>query len=138
MRLGGGGASDGAFLLRLCMVSGPVLEVQMPNRLPVEVEAEYRGIAAASEFVARDTGERVQVPPKLKFEYDTFDGDVEMLSISGAQFDKVQGAPDYNTLKRGDRLVLAGLAILQDRGSDRDSYFKLEHVGKPAGTKVAV
>jgi hypothetical protein len=109
----------------------------MPNRLPVEVEAEYRGIAAASEFVARDSGERVQVPPKLKFEYDTFDGDVEMLSISGTQFDKVQGAPDYTSLKRGDRLILLGLVILQDRGSDRDSYFKLERVEKPQGAKAA-
>ncbi len=110
----------------------------MPNRLPVEVEAEYRGVAAASEFLARDTGERVQVPPKLKFEYDTFDGDVEMLSVSAAQFDKVQGAPDYQTLKRGDRLVLVGLVVLQDRGSDRDSYFKLERVEKvQAGKAVA-
>jgi hypothetical protein len=110
------------------MVSGPVLEVQMPNRIPVEVDAEYRGIAAASEFVARDTGETVQVPPKLKFEYDTFDGDVEMLVVSGSQFDKVHGAPDYKNLKRGDRMVLLGLVVLQDRGSDRDSYFKLERV----------
>jgi hypothetical protein len=110
----------------------------MPNRLPVEVEVEYRGISSASEFVARDTGERVQVPPKLKFEYDTFDGDVEMLSVSGAQFDKVQGAPDYRSLERGDRLVLLGLVILQDRGSERDSYFKLERVDIPQGMKETV
>jgi uncharacterized protein YaiE (UPF0345 family) len=100
----------------------------MPNRLPVAVDAEYRGIAAASEFVARDTGEKVQVPPKLKFEYDTFDGDVEMLVVSGSQFDKVQGAPDYKTFKRGDRMVLVGLVVLQDRGSDRDSFFQLGRV----------
>lgn len=128
MRLGEGCASDVACLPRLCLVSGPVLGVQMPNRIPVVVEAEYRGIAAASEFVARDTGEKVQVPPKLKFEYDTFDGDVEMLVVSGAQFDKVQGAPDYKALHRGDRMTLVGLVVLQDRGSDRDSYFRLERV----------
>lgn len=109
----------------------------MPNKLPVAVEAEYRGIAAASEFVARDTGETIQVPPKLKFEYDTFDGDVEMLVVSGAQFDKVQGAPDYKSLKRGDRMVLLGLAVIQDRGSDRDSYFKLERVEKSQAGKAA-
>lgn len=109
----------------------------MPNKLPVVVEVEYRGIAAASEFVARDTGETIQVPPKLKFEYDTFDGDVEMLVVSGSQFDKVQGAPDYKTLKRGDRMVLLGLVVLQDRGSDRDSYFKLERVEKPQLGKAA-
>ncbi len=110
----------------------------MPNRLPVEVLAEYRGVAAASEFVARDTGEKIQVPPKLKFEYDTFDGDVEMLVVSSKRFDKVQDAPDYKSLKRGDQLVLVGLVILQDRGSDRDSYFKLERVEKPPHTaKVA-
>jgi uncharacterized protein YaiE (UPF0345 family) len=103
------------------------------NKLPVAVEGEYRGVAAASEFVARDTGEKVQVPPKLKFEYDTFDGDVEMLVVSGSQFDKVQGAPDYRTLQRGDRLTLVGLVVLQDRGSERDSYFKLERVESPAG-----
>jgi hypothetical protein len=102
----------------------------MPNKLPVAVEAEYRGVAAASEFVARDTGETIQVPPKLKFEYDTFDGDVEMLVISGSQFDKTQGAPDFKTLQRGDRMVLLGLVVLQDRGSDRDSYFRLERVDK--------
>jgi hypothetical protein len=109
----------------------------MPNKLPVAVEAEYRGVAAASEFVARDTGETIQVPPKLKFEYDTFDGDVEMLVVSGSQFDKTQGAPDFNTLKRGDRMVLLGLVILQDRGSDRDSYFKLERVEKAPGIQKA-
>ncbi len=109
------------------------------NKLPVAVDAEYRGVAAASEFVARDTGETIQVPPKLKFEYDTFDGDVEMLVISGSQFDKVEGGPDYKTLKRGDRMVLVGLVVLQDRGSDRDSYFKLERIEKPqGGLKAAV
>lgn len=100
----------------------------MPNKLLVSVEAEYRGVAAASEFVARDTGEKVQVPAKLKFEYDTFDGDVQMLVISASQFDKVQGAPDFAKLKRGERMTLSGFVVLQDRGSDRDSYFKLERV----------
>jgi hypothetical protein len=104
----------------------------MPNRIPVLVEVEYRGVAAASEFVARDTGEKIQVPPKLKFEYDTFDGDVEMLVVSGSQFDKIQGAPDYSSLQRGQRLTLIGLVVLQDRGSDRDSYFKLERVEEPS------
>lgn len=111
-----------------CVVSGLLLEVRMANRIPVVVEAEYRGVSAATEFVARDTGEKVQVPPKLKFEYATFDGDVEMLVVSGAQFDKVQGAPDYSSLKRGDCMTLIGLVVLQDRGSDRDSYFSLQRV----------
>ncbi|HEX5307824.1 MAG TPA: hypothetical protein VFW38_01960 [Solirubrobacteraceae bacterium] len=105
----------------------------MPNRVPVAVDAEYRGVAAASEFTARDTGERIQVPAKLKFEYDTAEGDVEMLVVSASQFDKAQGAPDFNALKRGDRMVLVGLVVLQDRGSDRDSYFKLDRVEKAPG-----
>lgn len=110
------------------MVSGLRMGVQMPNKLPVAVEAEYRGVAAASEFVAKDSGETIQVPAKLKFEYDTFDGDVEMLVVSGSQFDRVEGAPDYAQLRKGERLTLIGLVVLQDRGSDRDSYFKLERV----------
>lgn len=109
----------------------------MPNKLPVAVLAEYRGIQAASEFVAKDTGEKINVPPKLKFEYDTFDGDVEMLVVSGSQFDRVQDAPDYKGLKRGQRLTLVGLVVLQDRGSDRDSYFKLERVEGPPGAAKA-
>jgi uncharacterized protein YaiE (UPF0345 family) len=109
-------------------VSVLLSEVLMANKLPVVVSAEYRGVQAASEFVAKDTGEKINVPPKLKFEYDTFDGDVEMLVVSGSQFDRVQGAPDYKTLKRGQRLTLVGLVVLQDRGSERDSYFKLERV----------
>lgn len=109
----------------------------MPNRLPVAVEAEYRGVAAPSEFVAKDTGETINVSAKLKFEYDTFDGDVEMLVVSASQFDKVQGAPDYQTLKRGDSMVLLGLVVLQERGSDRDSYFRLERVEKASTVKAA-
>lgn len=108
----------------------------MPSKFPVAVDAEYRGVAAPGEFVAKDTGETIQVPAKLKFEYDTFDGDVEMLVLSSSQFDRVQGAPDYKTLKRGDRLVLLGLVVLQDRGSDRDSYFRLERVEKPLAVKA--
>lgn len=100
----------------------------MPNKLPVIVPVEYRGFQAASQFVAKDTGETINVPPKLKFEYDTFDGDVEMLVVSGSQFDRVQGAPDYSALTRGQRMTLVGFVVLQDRGNDRDSYFKLERV----------
>ena len=137
MRLGEGCASDVACLPRLCMVSGPFLEVLMPSKLPVDFEAEYRGVAPESSFVRRDTGERVEVPPKLKFEFEKFDGDVELVTVSGSQFDKAHGAPDHKTLKRGDRLRLVGTAVLQDRGSDRDSYFRVDAVEKPRGMKAA-
>jgi hypothetical protein len=109
------------------------------NRIPVSFEVEFRGLAPASEFVARDTGEKIEVPPKLKLELETFNGDVEMLQLSASQLDNTEGAPDYAKLKRGDRFTLCGLVVLQDRGSDRDSYLKVERVEMPAGPlKVAV
>jgi hypothetical protein len=103
----------------------------MPSRIPVAFEVEYRGVAPASQFTARDTGEVVDIAPKLKLELETFNGDVEMLVLSSTQLDKVEGAPDYGKLKRGDRFTICGTVILQDRGSDRDSYLKVERVEMP-------
>jgi hypothetical protein len=103
------------------------------NRIPVSFPVEYRGLAPASEFIARDTGEKVEVVPKLKLELETFNGDVEMLVLSSSQLDKTEGAPDYKTLKRGDRFTVCGVVVLQDRGSDRDSYLKVERVEMPVG-----
>lgn len=103
----------------------------MPNRIPVAFEVEYRGVAPASEFTARDTGELIEVAPRLKLELETFNGDVEMLVLSSSQLDKTEGAPDYTKLKRGDRFTICGTVVLQDRGSDRDSYLKVERVEMP-------
>lgn len=102
--------------------------VTVALRLPIEFTAEYRGQQPAGEFVRKDTGEVVSFPPKLKFEYETDDGDVTIVPIGATQLDKCEPAFDHAALKKGQVLRLSGFAILQDRGSDRDSYFAIQSV----------
>lgn len=95
----------------------------MSLRLPIHADVEYRGVQAASTFTRKDTGEIVNVPAKLKFEYESPDGDVALIPVSGSQLDKCSPPIDYNTFERGDAFELIGLVVLADRGSDRDSFF---------------
>ena len=104
----------------------------MPMRLPIELRAEYRGVAPASQFVARDTGETIDVRPRLKFEYEDESGDVALIPIGANQLDKCEPPVDYEGFVKGDEFVLRGHVVLQDRGSDRDSYFALQSVEPPA------
>jgi hypothetical protein len=101
----------------------------MANRLPVQFVAEFRGLSPASEFKSRESGERVDIPPKLKFEVEVGQGDdVELIVLSQTALDRAKAEFPIGSLRRGDRLQLSGVVVLQDRGSDRDSYFSVLEV----------
>jgi hypothetical protein len=107
-------------------------EEHMALRLPIEFAAEYRGQAPGGEFTRDDTGERVAFSPALKFEYEDENGDVVLIPIRAAQLDKCEPPFDHEVLQKGDELVLRGFVVLQDRGSDRDSYFAIRSVAYAA------
>jgi hypothetical protein len=92
-----------------------------PSGLPVDVEAELRGVQPAGSFVARETGELVNTSARAKFEYELPDGDVGTFELSQTQFDKATGNFDFNTAKRGDRVRVVGTA----RGGERGVYLQL-------------
>lgn len=100
----------------------------MALRLPIQLAAEYRGQRAPGTFTRRDTGEIVNFPAALKFEYEDEGGDVVIVPISASQLDKCSPPFDHEQLKKGDQLVLSGHVVLQDRGSDKDSYFAISSV----------
>ncbi len=106
------------------------------QRLPVDVVCEYRGARAASEFVRE--GRTIAVPPRLTFEHVWPDGEPTYIEIGSGQID-ANTALDWSSLKPGDRVRVAGEAILQERGSDRDSYFRLRlaELVKAAAAPVA-
>jgi len=94
----------------------------MPMRLPVTLEVEFRGVKPQRDYTIRDTGERRTAPPVLKFECEKPDGDVEVVEVSGSSLDRMTPAVDYAKFRKGDRFTLNGVAVIQDRGSDWDSY----------------
>jgi hypothetical protein len=97
----------------------------MALRLPVKFPVEYRGVQSASSFVARESGELIEVPPKLKFEYEAEDGDVVLIPVSANQLDKAVPAIDHATLQKGSHYVLSGFVLLADRGSQNNSYLSV-------------
>lgn len=96
----------------------------MATRIPFSLDAEFVGARPAGTF-KRD-GEIIPMPAQVRFLVDSEDGDVQMLSVSASALDKVQPPFDYAGLARGDRVELRGAAVIQDRGSDRDSFFAVE------------
>lgn len=98
----------------------------MPMRLPVSLEVEFRGVKPQRDYVIRETGEKRTAAPVLKFECDKPDGDVEVVEVTGSSFDRMSPAVDYSKFRKGDRFTLTGVAVIQDRGSDWDSYLGVE------------
>lgn len=94
-------------------------------RWPLRLLAEYRGVEAASQFTDRETGEVRDIPAKLKFEVETDGGDVQLLVVPASQLDKARPTIAPDELNRGDRVELSGVAVIQDRGSDRSSYVQI-------------
>lgn len=101
----------------------------MAIRVPVDIAAEYRGLSAAGQFKSRETGELLDIPPKFKFEVEVGLGDdVDLLVLSQTVLDKAQSDFPIGILRRGERVRLVGTIVLQDRDSDRDSYFRVDHI----------
>ncbi|MFL5818953.1 MAG: hypothetical protein ACJ76L_15330 [Conexibacter sp.] len=97
----------------------------MPMRLPVSLKVEFRGCKPERDYVIKETGEKRTAAPVLKFECDQEDGDVEVIEVTGSSFDRMVPAVDYSKFKKGDRFTLSGTAVIQDRGSDWDSYLSV-------------
>lgn len=93
------------------------------QRIPFDLAAEYVGRVPAREF-ARD-GQVIPVPPRLKFLADVDEHDVSLLEISGTALDRVVPPFDHSALQRGDRVRLRGVCVIQERGSDKDSYVQV-------------
>lgn len=77
-------------------------------RIPFGCEAEYRGQAPEGKFTNQETGEVVEYGPKLRFEVDLPDGDVETITIRLKQLDDVSDF-DAGKLKKGERVFLEGV-----------------------------
>lgn len=99
----------------------------MAQRLPLDLTAEYRGQRPAGSFVKRETGEVIETAARLKFEHTSADGDVELVEIGTSQLDKIP-APVPEQIKRGDIVRIQGFAVIQDRGSDKDSFVTFTRV----------
>ena len=90
----------------------------MPQRLPVDVVAEFRGLKPASQFTRRESGEVITVPAKLKFEYSWPNGDVMYVEVSGRTLDNMTPAIDYSGFARGDLFRLQGEAVIPERNEE--------------------
>ena len=85
--------------------------------IPVDVVLELRGVQPASTFVARDTGEKVEVPAKGKFEFELPDGNVGNIELSATQIAKASGDFDFNGAQRGDQVRVVGVTRNGERGA---------------------
>ena len=95
----------------------------MPMRLPVSLEVEYRGVKPQREYTLRETGELRTASAVLKFEAELPDGDIALIEVAATTLDRLRPAVDYVTFARGQRFTMSGTAVIQDRGSEYDSYF---------------
>lgn len=100
-------------------------------RIPFACRGEYRGVAPAGQFVNNE-GEKVEFGPKLKFEVDLPDGDIETLILRQTNLDQVA---DFNVaeMKKGDQVHIEGVVSY---GGDYVSIRALS-VRKAAGPVVA-
>jgi hypothetical protein len=92
------------------------------QRLPLDLTVEFRAIKPAGSFTRKDSGEVVEIPPRVKCEYTRDDGDIEIIEVRVSELDKCEPPFDYKQLKRGDHVRLRGDVMLAPRGSDKDSY----------------
>lgn len=108
-------------------------------RIPVALNVEFRGVKPQREYTVRETGELKTAQAVLKFEQELDNGDVEMIEVAASTFDRMSPPIDYSRFERGGRYRLDGVAVLQDRGSDYDSYLSIASCvpAKPAATRSA-
>src|SRR4051812_40352801 len=114
----------------------------MPDRIPFDIEAEYRGERPGGEFTPSDSpGEVRQYAPALRFEVEEPNGDVGLLTFSQTVFDRVEPPIDAAKLVKGDTLRLAGVTVVMDRnragGSDRASYVQLQRAEVRQAAKLS-
>lgn len=93
------------------------------QRFPFCQRLEFRGVEPARDYTVPDGPERGSIktrPARVKFEYESSDGDVGMLEINSNAFDRARGAVDWSKLKKGEMLLVEGHIVCPD---DRPAYF---------------
>lgn len=100
----------------------------MATTWPVAAIAEFRGMKSASTFTDRTTGEVIPVPARAQFEVEGEDGAVAVIPVSTKELDRCVPPFDASSLKKGVMVELRGRVVLQDRGSQRDSFAIVESV----------
>lgn len=107
---------------------------------PTTFLAEFRGWEPGRSFVAKDSGELVELPPVLKVERDVTDPETGCLDVQPIALrvrDDVSTDFDPKQLKRGDQLLVsAEVAASRDSGL----YLQLQSVtrdGAKAAAKLA-
>jgi hypothetical protein len=94
------------------------------SRIPIAFTATYVGQRPGGTF-KNSAGEEIPYPPKLKFLHQGEDGDASLVEISGNQIDKVTPPFNWADLEGGEVCRIAGVAVIQERGSERDSYVQI-------------
>ncbi len=93
-------------------------------RIPVAFQATFVGQRPGGTF-KNPQGEQIPYPPKLKFLHQGQDGDADLVEISGNQLEKVEPPVRLADLTVGEVFAIQGVAVIQERGSDRDSYVQI-------------
>lgn len=105
------------------------------QRFPFVQRLEFRGVEPARDYTVPDGPERGQIktrPARVKFEYETSDGDVGLLEINAMHMDRARGSVDWSKLRKGEMLVVEGQINCPD---DRPAYFTptvVEREAQPA------
>lgn len=100
----------------------------MATTWPIAALAEFRGMKDASTFTDRSSGEVIPVPARAQFEMEGEGGAISVVPVSVRDLDKCVPPFDAGSLKKGAMVELRGRVVLQDRGSQRDSFAVIESV----------
>jgi hypothetical protein len=101
----------------------------------LRLTAEYRGVQPGGEFTRDGETDPIVYGPKLKFEVeDPESGDVSLVALRGADFDRCEPPFDWQSLKKGDVLDLELTAVLGD--GDRERSYVRVRTAQLAGGKL--
>ena len=104
------------------------------QRMPFRNDVEFRGVTRqASEFKARDTGQMVNAPARLQFEHRDDAGTLTTIDLGASSFDRLTPPVDWASFAIGQKMVLAGVCVMPEKGSDKDPYISLVMCDLEAG-----
>ncbi len=93
------------------------------QRFPFCQRLEFRGVEPARDYTVQegpDQGKTKTRPARVKFEYESSDGDVGLIEVNANSFDRARGQVDWSKLKKGETVVIEGHVNCPD---DRPAYF---------------
>jgi hypothetical protein len=105
-------------------------------RIPVEVEANFRGLARKPGEFVNQAGELVTYEAQLNFEVDV-DGLTSSVPVRVQDLDNASPPIDYKALQKNDMVTLGGHVALADKGSGKDSYFVVESLVREGSARAA-